>query len=60
MAWAACGLVAGSVRSLLIALVFAWCVCGLLLATFVWPDWIAVSLLRLLWLTAIATWTGPH
>lgn len=48
----------GLSRSLLIALVFAWCVCGLLLATFVWPDWIAVSLLRLLWLAAIATWIG--
>jgi len=48
----------GVSRSLLVALVFAWSICGLLLATFVWPDWIAVSLLRMLWLTAIATWIG--
>lgn len=47
----------GLVRGLLIALVYTWCVCGLLLATFVWPDWVAVSLLRLLWLVAIATWS---
>ena len=46
----------GVSRSLLIALVYAWSICGLLLATFVWPDWIAVSLLRMLWLVAIATW----
>ncbi|MEO8268561.1 MAG: hypothetical protein ABI557_02505 [Aureliella sp.] len=48
----------GLSRSLLIALVYAWCVCGLLLTTFVWPDWIAVSLLRMLWLAAMATWIG--
>ena len=47
----------GVARGLLVALVYAWCICGLLLATFVWPDWIAVSLLRLLWLVAVATWS---
>lgn len=47
----------GVARSLLVALVYAWCICGLLLATFVWPDWIAVSLLRLLWMVAAATWS---
>lgn len=46
----------GLARGLAIALVYAWCMCGLLLATFVWPDWVAVGLLRLLWLVAIATW----
>ena len=46
----------GIARSLMIALVYAWCVCGLLLVTFVWPDWIAANLLRLLWLAALATW----
>ncbi len=48
----------GVSRSLLIALVYSWSICGLLLATFVWPDWIAVSMLRMLWLAAIATWIG--
>lgn len=47
----------GLARGLLVALVYAWCICGLLLATFVWPDWVAASLLRLLWLVAVATWS---
>lgn len=47
----------GLARGLLVALVYAWCICGLLLATFVWPDWLAVSLLRLLWLAAVGTWS---
>ena len=47
----------GLARGLLVALVYAWCICGLLLATFVWPDWVAVSLLRLLWLIAVGTWS---
>ncbi len=46
----------GLSRSLVTALIYTWCVCGLLLATFVWPEWIAVSLLRLLWLVAVVTW----
>lgn len=47
----------GVPRGLLVAVVYAWCICGLLLATFVWPDWLAASLLRLLWLVAVATWS---
>ncbi len=46
----------GVARGLAVSLVFTWCVCWLLLATFVWSDWISVSLLRLMWLVAIATW----
>ncbi len=46
----------GVVRGLVIALVFSWCICWLLLATFVWPDWISVTILRLLWIVAIGTW----
>ncbi len=46
----------GLARGLVIAIVFSWCVCGLLLATFVWPAWISIGLLRLLWLAAVSTW----
>lgn len=47
----------GLARGLLVALAYAWCICGLLLATFIWPDWVAVSLLRLMWLIAVGTWS---
>lgn len=46
----------GVVRGLLLAVAFSWCVCWLLLATFVWPDWISLSLLRLAWLAASGLW----
>lgn len=46
----------GVARGLVVALVFTWCICWLLLATFVWPDWISVVILRLLWIFAIGTW----
>lgn len=46
----------GVVRGLVTSLVFCWCVCWLLLATFVWPDWISVSILRLWWIGTILTW----
>jgi len=46
----------GVARGLVIALTYTWCVCWLLLATFVWPDWVAAYLLRLLWLVAVSTW----
>ena len=46
----------GMVRGLVVALVFTWCVCWLLLATFVWPDWISAMVLRLLWIVVMVTW----
>ncbi len=46
----------GVARGLAVAIVFAWCLCGLLLATFIWPAWISVGVLRLLWLMALVTW----
>lgn len=46
----------GVARGLVVALVFTWCVCWLLLATFVWTDWISAGILRLLWIVAIGTW----
>jgi hypothetical protein len=46
----------GLARGLLTAVVFSWFLCFLLLATFVWPDWIGSGLLRLLWMIASLTW----
>lgn len=43
-------------RSLCIALGFTWGVCWLLLATFVWPDWVSTVALRILWCTAVLIW----
>lgn len=43
-------------RSLFIALGFTWGVCWLLLATFVWPDWVSTVALRILWCTAVLIW----
>ena len=37
--------VSGLARGLLVAVAFSWCMCLLLLATFVWPDWIGGGLL---------------
>lgn len=48
----------GVVQSLAIAIAFAWMVCVLLLATFVWPEWIGTWLLRGLWLVAFGIWSG--
>jgi hypothetical protein len=46
----------GQARGLWVALFFCWSLCLLLVATFVWPEWIAASWLRLFWLAALATW----
>ena len=51
---AAC--IGGMLRGLVVALVFAWCVCLLLLATFVWPEWVANEILRGMWLAIICAW----
>ncbi|MCA9134379.1 MAG: hypothetical protein KDA45_14520, partial [Planctomycetales bacterium] len=46
----------GRGRGLLLSVVFAWCVSLLLLATFVWPAWLSLGQLRLLWVAAWGTW----
>ena len=43
----------GTLRSLCLAILCAWAICLLLLATFVWPEWMALGLVRFLWLAAI-------
>lgn len=40
----------GQAWSLLVSVLFAWTVCLLLLATFVWPEWWHLWVVRLLWL----------
>lgn len=46
----------GVPRSLLLAVLFSWAVCLLLLATFVWPDWIQAWIVRSSWVVFGATW----
>ena len=46
----------GAVRSLCVAVLCAWAICLLLLATFVWPQWMALGLVRLCWFMATLVW----
>ena len=46
----------GAARGLFISVVYTWWICLLLLATFVWPDWFAVWLVRGMWLLAATIW----
>ena len=48
----------GVLASLFMAIVAAWGACFLLLATFVWPEWIGLGFVRLLWLAAFFVWLG--
>lgn len=48
----------GNPRSLVAALLFSWSICLLLLATFVWPEWLGIWLVRAAWVVAAATWLG--
>lgn len=46
----------GSPQGLFFAVLFSWAVCLALLATFVWPAWIAVWTLRSLWGLILVSW----
>ncbi|MEZ6136008.1 MAG: hypothetical protein R3C53_13995 [Pirellulaceae bacterium] len=46
----------GMGRSLVFAIAFAWLLCVLLLATWVWPDWCSPWLVRGLWMITIVVW----
>lgn len=46
----------GLTRGLAVALVYSWTICLLLLATFVWPEWLATGFVRSLWLGAFVVW----
>lgn len=46
----------GSTRALVAAVAFTWVTCLVLLATFVWPEWLGTWMTRLLWLAILATW----
>jgi hypothetical protein len=46
----------GVPRSLLLAVLCCWAVGLLLLATFVWPDWIDAWIVRSCWLLALVAW----
>ncbi len=48
----------GLARELFMSLIFSWFICGLLLATFVWPEWVSLGILRLLWLLAVGAWAA--
>lgn len=48
----------GAARGLFISVVYAWWICLLLLATFVWPEWFSVALVRGMWLLAFVVWLG--
>ena len=46
----------GVARGLFVATLFAWTLCVLLLATFIWPEWLALSLVRGLWVVVLVVW----
>jgi len=46
----------GIQRGLLLAVLFSWIVCLLLLATFVWPMWFHVWVIRLAWILVGVAW----
>ncbi len=46
----------GRVHQLFLALLATWAVCFLLLATYVWPEWIGLATVRTLWFAAAIVW----
>ncbi len=46
----------GNSTALSLAILSMWSLCFLILATFVWPQWVSTWALRGLWLLAIAAW----
>jgi hypothetical protein len=46
----------GHVRSLVISLMFTWSICLLLMASWVWPEWLNVWLVRGFWVVASVVW----
>jgi len=48
----------GNTTSLAIAIFSTWALVLLLLATFVWPQWVSLIALRGLWLLAFVVWIG--
>ncbi|MEM8735040.1 MAG: hypothetical protein AAGG44_12495 [Planctomycetota bacterium] len=46
----------GQVRGLLVAILFAWAFCGLLLCTFIWPAWVPGWMLACVWLAIGVFW----
>lgn len=48
----------GAARGLFVSVVYAWWICLLLLATFVWPEWFAAWSVRGMWLLAAVIWLG--
>jgi hypothetical protein len=46
----------GQVRGLAFAVVFAWCLCFLLLVTFVWPSWFSGWIVATVWLLLGSFW----
>ncbi len=46
----------GLPRSVLVAVVFSWVLCLLLLTTFVWPEWINAWIVRIFWFGALSIW----
>ena len=46
----------GNTKSLAVAILSTWVMAFLLLATFVWPQWVSLFALRSLWLGACVAW----
>jgi hypothetical protein len=46
----------GDARSLVVALLFSWFFCFLLLATFVWPEWFSLWVGRFFWVFTAIAW----
>lgn len=46
----------GNSRGLFAAILFSWTVCFVLLATFVWPEWLGTWSLRLAWMIVASIW----
>lgn len=46
----------GQIRGLAFAVMFAWCLCFLLLATFIWPSWFSGWIVALVWLLLGTFW----
>ena len=46
----------GAAHGLAISVGFSWIICILMLATFVWPQWLASWLLLSLWLVCMSVW----
>lgn len=46
----------GNTRGVVAAILYSWIFCVVLLASFVWPEWLGVWLTRGLWLAISVTW----